>query len=234
MAKIKDKYDNLKFNPFNGSDWKVLLSREAVVTKHIIEELARAIYHQQERILTTEAQVVHTKFSSVEEIKMRQVYSTETSKTIYERQAYLTHGGRLEQAFIEFLEKDGDVERYLKISESQHPFACIYYIRADGLMATYHPDFIAATDDKVYLIETKGQDKVFDKNVRLKQTAAVEWTRKINNLKPEERMDRTWEYVLVSEDHFYVMAANHASLKDICERLKVSLSFLVGDLFAEC
>ena len=231
---IRTRLFDVPFNPFNGSDWKILLSREAVVTKHIIEEMARAIFHMQEHILTTDAEVLHTKFSSVQELKMREAYSIETHKTIYERQAYPSHGGGLEQAFIEFLEKDGEVECYLKISENQHPFAIIYYIRADGLMATYHPDFIVATKEKVYLIETKGNDKVMDKNVRQKQTAAVEWTRKINKLKPEERMDRTWEYVLVSEDHFYALAANHASLTDICERLKVSLSFLVGDLFAEC
>ena len=220
------------FNPFNGNDWKILLSREAVVTRHIIEVMARAIFHLQERLLTTEAQVVHTKFSSVEEIKMREAYSIETHKTIYKRQAFPTHGGGLEQAFIEFLEKDGEVESYLKISENQHPFAVIYYIRSDGLMATYHPDFIVQTAQRIYLVETKGADKVFDRNVRLKQTATVQWTRKINKLRPEERMGRTWEYVLLDEEHFYALAANHATLTDICERLKVSLSFLVGDLFA--
>ena len=229
---IRTRLFGQPFNPFNGSDWKILLSREAVVTKHIIEVMARAIFRLQERILTTDAEVLHTKFSSVEEIKMREAYSIKTTKTIYERQAYPTHGGGLEQAFIEFLEKDGEVERYLKISETGHPFASIYYIRGDGLMATYHPDFIVTTKDKVYLIETKGNDKVFDKNVRQKQTATVEWTRKINSLKPEERMNRTWEYVLISEDNFYSLANNGASLKDICDRLKVSLSFLVGDLFA--
>ena len=229
---IRTRLFGQPFNPFNGSDWKILLSKEAVVTKHIIEVMARAIFYLQKRILTTDAQVVHTKFSSVTEIKMREAYSMETTKTIYERQAFPTHGGGLEQAFIEFLEKDGEVERYLKISENQHPFAIIYYIRHDGLMATYHPDFIVSTKEKVYLIETKGNDKVFDKNVRQKQTATVEWTRKINKLKPEERMNRTWEYVLLSEDHFYLLASNHATLTDICERLKVSLSFLVGDLFA--
>ncbi len=231
---IRTRLFGQPFNPFKGNDWKILLSREAVVTKHIIEEMARAIFHLQERILTTDAQVVHTKFSSVAELKMREAYSIETYKTIYERQAYPTHGGGLEQAFIEFLEKDGEVERYLKISENQHPFATIYYIRHDGLMAAYHPDFIASTQEKVYLIETKGNDKVFDKNVRQKQTAAVEWTRKINKLKPEERMNRTWEYVLLSEDNFYGLSSNGATLTDICDRLKVSLSFLVGDFFAEC
>ena len=229
---IRTRLFGQPFNPFNGNDWKILLSKDAIVTKHIIEEMARAIFNLQNNIMTTDAQVVHTRFSSVKEIKMRESYSVETSKTIYERQGYPTHGGGLERAFIDFLEKDGETERYLKINESMHPFAIIFYMRHDGLMATYHPDFIVATREKIYLIETKGNDKVFDKNVRQKQTAAVEWTNKINELKPEERMNRTWEYVLISEDNFYGLSANGATLTDICDRCKVSLSAVTGNLFA--
>ena len=228
---IRTRLFGQPFNPFNGNDWKILLSKDAIVTKHIIEEMARAIFNLQNNIMTTDAQVVHTRFSSVAEIKMRETYSVETHKTIYERQGYPSHGGGLEKAFIDFLDKDGEVERFLKISENMHPFAVIYYMRRDGLMATYHPDFIVATREKVYLIETKGNDKLFDKNVRQKQTAAVEWTRKINELKPEERMNREWEYVLISEDNFYGLSANGATITDICDRCKVSLSAAMGELF---
>ena len=228
---IRTRLFGQPYNPFNGSDWKILLSKDAIVTKHIIEEMARAIFNIQNNIMTTDAQVVHTKFSSVTEIKMRETYSMETHKTIYERQGYPSHGGGLERAFIDFLDKDGEVERFLKINESQHSFAVIYYMRKDGLMATYHPDFIVGTREKIYLIETKGNDKLFDKNVRQKQTAAVEWTRKINELKPEERMNREWEYVLISEDNFYGLSSNGATITDICDRCKVSLSAAMGELF---
>jgi len=236
MIAVVDRYIRTRlfaqpFNPFNGSDWKILLSKDAIVTKHIIEEMARAIFNLQNNIMTTDAQVIHTRFSSVTEIKMRESYSVETHKTIYERQGYPSHGGGLEKAFIDFLDKDGEVERFLKISENMHPFAIIYYMRRDGLMATYHPDFIVATHEKVYLIETKGNDKLFDKNVRQKQTAAIEWTRKINELKPEERMNREWEYVLISEDNFYSLSVNGATITDICDRCKVSLSAAMGELF---
>ena len=228
---IRTRLFGQPFNPFNGSDWKILLSKDAIVTKHIIEEMARAIFNMQQNIMTTDAQVVHTRFSSVSEIKMRESFSMEVHKCIYERQSYPAHGGGLERAFIDFLDKDGEVERFLKISENMHPFAVIYYMRKDGLMATYHPDFIVATAQKVYLIETKGNDKLFDKNVRQKQTAAVEWTRKINELKAEERMNREWEYVLISEDNFYGLSHNGATITDICDRCKVSLSAAMGELF---
>ncbi|MCR5239047.1 MAG: DEAD/DEAH box helicase family protein [Prevotella sp.] len=228
---IRTRLFGQPFNPFNGSDWKILLSKDAIVTKHIIEEMARAIFNIQNNIMTTDAQVLHTPFSSVTEIKMRESFSIETHKTIYERQGYPSSRGGFEQRFIEFLDMDGEVERFLKINESQHAFAIIYYMRMDGLMATYHPDFIVGTSEKLYLIETKGNDKIFDKNVRQKQTAAVEWCRKINELKPEERMDRRWEYVLVSEDNFYGLSSNGATIIDICERCKVSLSAAIGELF---
>ncbi len=237
MIAVADRYIRTRlfgqpFNPFNGSDWKILLSKDAIVTKHIIEEMARAIFNLQNNIMTTDAQVVHTKFSTVAEIKMRESCSMEVHKCIYGRLGYPTSRGGLEKEFMEFLDKDGEVKRFLKINENQHPFAVIYYMRKDGLMATYHPDFIVATEEKVYLIETKGNDKLFDKNVRQKQTAAAEWVRKINELKPEERMNREWEYVLVSEDNFYGLSHNGATLTDICERCKVSLSAAAGVLFA--
>lgn len=228
---IRTRLFGQPFNPFNGSDWKILLSKDAIVTKHIIEEMARAIFNIQNNIMTTDAQVVHTKFSTVTEMKMRETYSVVTCKTIYERQGFPSSRGGFEKAFINFLDKDGEVERFLKINETQHSFAVIYYMRQDGLMATYHPDFIVATEEKIYLIETKGNDKLFDRNVRQKQTAAVEWTRKINELKPEERMSREWEYVLISEDNFYGLSANGATITDICDRCKVSLSAAMGELF---
>ena len=228
---IRTRLFGQPFNPFNGSDWKILLSKDAIVTKHIIEEMARAIFNIQNNMMTTDAQVLHTPFSSVTEVKMRESFSIETHKTIYERQGYPSSRGGFEKSFIEFLDMDGEVERFLKINESQHAFAVIYYMRKDGLMATYHPDFIVGTSGKIYLIETKGDDKVFDKNVRQKQTAAVEWIRKINELKPEERMNREWEYVLISEDNFYGLSANGATITDICDRCKVSLSAAMGELF---
>lgn len=236
MIAVVDRYIRTRlfgqpFNPFNGSDWKILLSKDAIVTKHIIEEMARAIFNIQNNVMTTDAQVVHTKFSSVTEIKMRESFSLEVHKCIYERLGYPTSRGGFEKAFIKFLDRDGEVERFLKISENMHPFAIIYYMRSDGLMAPYHPDFIVGTQRKIYLIETKGNDKIFDKNVRQKQTAAVEWIRKINELKPIERMNREWEYVLISEDNFYGLSQNGATITDICDRCKVSLSAAMGELF---
>ncbi|MGN0036632.1 MAG: DEAD/DEAH box helicase family protein [Bacteroidaceae bacterium] len=222
-----------RFNPFEGNDWKILLAKDGAVTTHIINEMARAVCRMQEELLTTDARVEHRLFSEVKALKMRESFSLPLQKTIYERTQYPSHGGGLEKAFAEFLDRDAEVERFLKISETRHDFASIYYIRTDGLLAVYHPDFLVATGEKVYLVETKGNDKINDRNVRQKQTATIEWTRKINTLKPEERMNREWEYVLLSEDTFYGLSANGASITDICNLNRVSLSQVTGDLFSE-
>ena len=67
MIAVVDRYIRTRlfgqpFNPFNGSDWKILLSKDAIVAKHIIEGMARAIFNLQDSIMTTDAQVIHTRF----------------------------------------------------------------------------------------------------------------------------------------------------------------------------
>lgn len=228
---IREKLFSAPFNPFQGNDWKILLAKDGIVTKHIVEQFAVAIYKMQNRLTTINAEVSHTDFSSLRAIKMRESYSMEVQKCIYPRLGYPSHGGGLEKAFIEFLDRDAEVERFLKINENGHSFAIIFYVRKDGLMATYHPDFIVATGDKVYLIETKGDDKVDDVNVRQKQTATVEWIKKINALEPGDRMNRTWEYVLVGESVFYSLSGSGATITDICNMCKVSYSVATGNLF---
>lgn len=228
---IREKLFSAPFNPFQGNDWKILLAKDGIVTKHIVEQFAVAIYKMQNRLTTINAEVSHTDFSSLRAIKMRESYSMEVQKCIYPRLGYPSHGGGLEKAFIEFLDRDAEVERFLKINENGHSFAIIFYVRKDGLMATYHPDFIVATADKVYLIETKGDDKVDDVNVRQKQTATVEWIKKINALEPGDRMNRTWEYVLVGESVFYSLSGSGATISDICNMCKVSYSVATGNLF---
>jgi len=228
---IREKLFSAPFNPFQGNDWKILLAKDGIVTKHIVEQFAVAIYKMQNRLTTINAEVSHTDFSSLRAIKMRESYSMEVQKCIYPRLGYPSHGGGLEKAFIEFLDRDAEVESFLKINENGHSFAIIFYVRKDGLMATYHPDFIVATGDKVYLIETKGDDKVDDVNVRQKQTATVEWIKKINALEPGDRMNRTWEYVLVGESVFYSLSGSGATITDICNMCKVSYSVATGNLF---
>jgi type III restriction enzyme len=208
------------------------LAKNGIVTEHIIKQMSRAIYYWQEDLMCTAPVVEQTPFSSVDVLRMRESCSLELQKTIYERLPFPSHGGGLEKAFMEFLDKNATVERFVKINETQHLFAQIYYVRSDGMMATYHPDFLVGTAQNIYLVETKGENQLSEENVRLKQKAALNWVKEINELPEEERMNRKWEYVLLGENVFYSLSANGANITEICERCKVSRSAVWGNLFS--
>ena len=230
-AYVRTKLFSRPFNPFEDFNWKILLHNEGVATQHIVKEITKAIYYLQEQIDVTEAIVEKIYFSSVSTLKVRENYSLELEKTIYERIGYPSNKGEYEKSFMEYLDSESEVSAFIKINESQHSFASIYYIRQDGLLATYHPDFMVRTDTHIYIIETKAQDQIHNKNVRQKQLATVEWCKKINQLPSAYRMDREWEYVLLGETNFDSLRRNGATIAEICEIHKVSESAVKGELF---
>lgn len=228
---IRSRLFNQLFNPFNGNDWKILLSKNAIVTQHIIKVMSVAIHEMQENVMSNEAVVEKIWFSSVKTLRMRERFSLELQKVIYERLAYPSSKGRLEKEFMEFLDRDSDVQSFLKINESQHGFAKVFYIREDGLLASYHPDFIVKTAEAITIVETKGDDKANDANVRRKQMSILDWCKKINRLPAEMRMEREWNYILLGESDYYTWSNNGASFNDIARLSHVSQTTVTGLLF---
>ncbi|MCL2434729.1 MAG: hypothetical protein FWD09_01150 [Lentimicrobiaceae bacterium] len=80
---------------------------------------------------------------------------------------------------------------------------------------------MVCTKQHIYIIETKGNDKMEDRNVQSKQRATIEWCEKINTLPAEKRMGRTWLYVLLSEGVFYAYSDKGVNIDDICAMGKV-------------
>jgi type III restriction enzyme len=217
---IRERLFGQPFDPMLNNNWKILLAHSAVATRHIIEQLTKVLHYAQQEIDIKDAIVEHLYFSDVAELKMREKYSLELQKNIYQRTGYPSNKGTLEREFLEFLDRDARVERFIKIDDSQHPFARISYIRTDGLLSSYHPDFMVATSKYIYVMETKGDDKVNDPNVLRKQNAMVDWCEKINTLPADKRMNREWVYVLLSEGVFYSYANSGADIDDICSIAK--------------
>lgn len=230
---IRKRLFGVAFDPFHDNDWKILLAKNGIVTQHIIKVLSKAIIEAQKNSTVTKAVVQQMPFSMVKVLRMRESYSQPLQKTIYERTPFPTHGGSFEKAFARFVDNDGGVEAFLKIDEIHHGFAVIYYVRDDGMLATYHPDFIVKTENMIYVIETKGNNMVSDKNVRLKQKATLQWLKRINDLPKSDRMGKQWRYILLSEDNFYSLSGSGATLEDICQRCAVSLSAVTGNLFED-
>lgn len=203
------------FNPFNGNDWKVLTCMNGIVTRHIVEQIGELVHTMEEKTELRVAEVRKIPFSTINKIIVREHSSLELVKTIYTRDGYPAYGGGLEKACMEFFDRDADVEQFIKINEAKHTFARMPYLRNDGLFSEYIPDFIVVMKDKVYLVETKATNQVNDENVQRKRMAAVEWCKQINELQPEDRMERQWAYVLLSEQDFMKYKDSGATCKDM-------------------
>jgi type III restriction enzyme len=87
------------------------------------------------------------------------------------------------------------------------------------------------TKKAVYIIETKSDKDLMDPNVKQKQVATLDWVKRINQLNPEDRMERKWVYILLGENHFYGLSGNGASIDEICDLAKVNLANAEGKLF---
>ncbi|MFZ4777697.1 MAG: DEAD/DEAH box helicase family protein [Terrimicrobiaceae bacterium] len=94
-------------------------------------------------------------------------------KSIFNKTVGEPHSGGFELRFAAFLEEAGDVvsfaKNYLAIGFK------LDYVRANGDLSTYTPDFIVRTEDRmVWIVETKGRQEIDlpQKMERLKQWCA--------------------------------------------------------------
>ncbi|MEK7069034.1 MAG: DEAD/DEAH box helicase family protein [Patescibacteria group bacterium] len=228
---IRTRLFGAGFDPFAENNWKILLLKNGLVTEHIVKEIGKAVFAMQQSVEPTEAKVEKISFSTVSELRMRENFSLPITKTMYERLPYPSNKGEFEKNFMLYADGDGEVETLMKVNEYYHPFANISYIRTDGLIASYSPDFIVKTTTKMYLIETKADKDLHDGNVRQKQFATLDWVQRINALAPQDRGEREWSYVLLGENNFYSLKDNNASIEEICELAKVSDATARGKLF---
>ncbi len=228
---ISFKLFNQEFNPFVDNNWRVLLLTQSGIVEHVIREISKAIYFLQNNINVSEAEVLKKWFSSVPALRMRENYCLNIIKTIYERQSYPSHSGGFEKKFMEFCDNNSKVEAFIKINEHYHDFAKITYLRNDGILAPYSPDFLVKTKEKIYIVETKAQDNLIQANVKLKQLATLDWTDRVNQLDPKDRMEANWEYVLLGEKTFESLKEKGASIIEIFEYVKITKNKIEGVLF---
>ncbi len=228
---IRTRLFNEPFDPFMDNNWRVLLLSKAGITEHIVKEISQTIYDMQNSINVEEAVVIKKYFSEVESMKMRENYSLELAKTIYQRLPYPSNKGELEKSFMLYCDSDSQVDSFLKINEHYHDFAHFNYIRTDGMLSSYYPDFIVKTGANVYLVETKAQKDLKDPNVKQKELGALDRLKKINELNPEDRLDAEWSYVLLGETTFYSLRYRGASIREIMEFSKLSRQKIEGTLF---
>jgi type III restriction enzyme len=228
---IRNRLFGKPFNPFEDENWRILMLKTGGVSEFIIKEVSSLVYETQQNTIKTDAVIQKIKFSSIDKLTIRENYSLELTKTIYERTGYPTNKGEFEKDFLLFLNTQSAIEAFIKIVEFKHTFAVVPYIRTDGLMAHYSPDFLVRTAGKIYIVETKADKDVMDANVRQKQKATLGFIAQINALAPENRDGLEWEYLLLSDAKFYLMSKNGADFEDIAKTAHISRSLMSGNLF---
>ena len=235
IAKLTDNYIRHKlfgedFDPMKDNNWRVLLITQERIIQHIVKNITKSIYDLQKSLKVNEAKIIKRYFSEILEIKIRETYALNVAKTIYKKIAYPSNSGGFERDFIKFIDADTKVKAFVKINEHYHSFSNIIYIRDDGLLAHYYPDFMVKLDDKIYLVETKSERDINNQNVESKKLAAIDWINKVNELKPDDRMNTTWSYVLLGQNTFYNMSKQGATTQEILERAKLNKSKIKGTL----
>ncbi|MCB1130287.1 MAG: DEAD/DEAH box helicase family protein [Verrucomicrobiae bacterium] len=116
-------------------------------------------------------------------------------KSVFNRIVGEAQGGGLELSFAAFLEEAPDVasfaKNYLAVGFR------LDYVKADGDLSTYTPDFIVRdTAGSVWIIETKGREErdLTQKMARLRQWCA--------DASAAEEGETTYDFIYVDEDGF--------------------------------
>ena len=213
---IRTKLFNQTIDPNSADVWKVLRIKEVI--DHIISQVSGLIVDAQGQAKTSgESDVRFNALSSVSRITVRENYQIELTKCIYERMSYPSNKGQYEKDFMEYCDRDGQVDALCKIIEQRHTFARFRYVREDGLPAEYIPDFLVRFGDDIYIVETKAQDQLSAENVKRKQRAALRWIERINSLPAEKRENKTWHYSIVGHATFYDWKNKHMEVREILD-----------------
>ena len=96
-----------------------------------------------------------------------------------------------EHTFAIVLERSGNVQKWLRPAREQFK---IYY----GGNQRYQPDFVAETDDTIYIAEVKASNRTDDTEVKLKAKAAREFCHNVNTLFAGTDK-KPWKYMLLTD-----------------------------------
>jgi type III restriction enzyme len=216
---IRRKLFASEFEPLADENWRLLWLDP--VTSHIIQTFGRKLPELAENETTAPPEIRQRWLSEVATIRVRESSSIETPKCIYERLPFPSRNGGFEEAFIGKANGDATVEAFCKVNEQKYFFMRLRYVKENGLPGTYWPDFLVRTKTGIWLTETKAQDQLIHADVIRKKTAAVAWCERLNELPPEQRSGRAWNYCLLGEALFYEFKGKGAMMEEILQFARV-------------
>ena len=214
-AYIRNKLFDRPFDPLAEENWRVLLLDD--VAGHIAGTFASALIENEGNQTVEGAEVHYRLLSEVDTITVKTTSFLEVEHCIYPKLPIPTHRGGLERRFAEWVDRDTQIEAFVKINEYKHAFLQRRYLKADGMPAMYSPDFLVRNADYVYIVETKAQRDLINENVIRKQRAAIAWCEQLNALSPELRDNREWYYVILGEDAVKEWQKKNARVSELLE-----------------
>ncbi len=113
------------------------------------------------------------------------------------------------------------MQAFCKLHEYKHDFLWLRYVKEDGMLGRYSPDFIVRCGSQVYLVETKAQSDVSKSNVQRKLKAATLYCERLNKLSPEHRGNAEWGYALVGENIFERYLKGNSSVSELLKFSKI-------------
>lgn len=210
------------FDPFDDENWRVLLLTD--VLSHIVRVAALAFAESFDKTFEEKAQVETRRLSDVKTLTLSQTSSIETVKSIYERLPFPKRSGGLELKFMEWCNKDSSVQAFCKLHEFKHDFLWLRYVKEDGMLGRYSPDFIVRCGATVYLVETKAQSDMSNANVQRKLKAATLYCERINRLPASDRSNVEWAYALLGEGIVEQYIKGNGSVAELLNYSKVRQS----------
>jgi type III restriction enzyme len=90
------------------------------------------------------------------------------------------------------------------------------FYRSGSEHLEYQPDFVAETDDRIYMLEPKAANQMADPDVLAKRDVAVEWCRRASDHATSYK-GKPWSYVLIPHDAI----AENMTLNGLAERFSI-------------
>ena len=226
LARILDNYIRTKlfdtdFDPNDGDNYAVLSSD--IVCSHILGQFNSMILGYAQNVeFDGEWEFDLINLSTVNSIKIRENYSVNVSKSIFDRLGYPSNKGEFEKDFMLFVDKDLDTQSFIKIIPRDYEFLRFEYIKSNGSVGNYYPDFvIRLRSGKIWLIETKADNQKSQEDVIRKERAVVSKIQNhLNNIPlGNDNLKNTGQfgYAIITDQTFYSYTTNNATLVDLLE-----------------
>ncbi len=148
------------------------------------------------------------RYSPPDKNNMSKYLFTGFSKCLYLEQKFQSEGERVLSIILE-----RDAIKWFKPARGQFQL----YYKWHGDYLEYQPDFVAETEEIIYMLEPKNRDEVDDPQVLTKKEAAIKWCQNASDYMLNHD-GKPWVYVLIPHDAI----AQNMTLKGLADRFKTN------------